>query len=111
MERNEVIGYEALVNELKALIHRKQYHVLKAINSETINLYWEIGEEIYRQQQEKGQEPGAGPVPCMTSGFMPYGFVGRHHRRSFFMPIIRTMTNKRHPARLISRAVLKCGTS
>ena len=25
------------------------------INSETINLYWEIGEEIYRQQQENGQ--------------------------------------------------------
>ena len=24
------------------------------INSETINLYWEIGEEIYRQQQENG---------------------------------------------------------
>ena len=24
------------------------------INSETINLYWEIGGEIYKQQQEKG---------------------------------------------------------
>ena len=28
--------------------------MLKVINSETINLYWEIGEEIYKQQQEKG---------------------------------------------------------
>ena len=28
--------------------------MLKMINSETINLYWEIGEEIYRQQQENG---------------------------------------------------------
>ena len=54
MERDEIIEYEPLVNDLKALIHRKQYQVLKSINSETINLYWEIGEEIYRQQQEKG---------------------------------------------------------
>ena len=54
MERNEIVGYEPLVNELKQLIQQKQYHVLKIINSETINLYWEIGEEIYRQQQENG---------------------------------------------------------
>ena len=54
MEKNEIRGYEPLVEELKQLIHKKQYHVLKVINAETINLYWGIGEEIYRQQQEKG---------------------------------------------------------
>lgn len=27
---------------------------MKIINAETINLYWEIGEEIYKQQQDKG---------------------------------------------------------
>lgn len=32
----------------------RNLYVLKMINSETINLYWEIGEEIYRQQQENG---------------------------------------------------------
>lgn len=53
MEKNEIRGYEPLVEELKQLIHKKQYHVLKVINAETINLYWEIGEEIYKQQQEK----------------------------------------------------------
>lgn len=47
-------GYETLVNDLKNLIYKKQYHVLKSVNAETINLYWEIGEEIYRQQCEKG---------------------------------------------------------
>lgn len=26
------------------------------INAETINLYWKIGEEIYRQQEENGGE-------------------------------------------------------
>ena len=54
MGNNEIQGYEPFVDELKQLIHKKQYHVLKVINAETINLYWEIGEEIYRQQQEKG---------------------------------------------------------
>ena len=53
MEKNEIVGYEPLVDDLKELIHKKQYQVLKLINSETINLYWEIGEEIYRQQEEK----------------------------------------------------------
>lgn len=54
MEKNEIVGYESLVNDLKELIQKKQYHVLQMINAETINLYWEIGREIYRQQQEKG---------------------------------------------------------
>ena len=53
-EKNEIVGYEPLVNDLKQLIQKKQYQVLRMINSETINLYWEIGEEIYRQQQENG---------------------------------------------------------
>lgn len=50
----EIVGYESLLNEIKELIHKRQYDVLKTINAETINLYWEIGEEIYRQQQQKG---------------------------------------------------------
>jgi Uncharacterized conserved protein len=48
------IDYQPLVDDIKDLIQQKQYEVLKKMNSETINLYWEIGEEIYRQQQEKG---------------------------------------------------------
>lgn len=54
MGKNEIVVYEPLVDDLKELIHKKQYQVLKLINSETINLYWEIGEEIYRQQEENG---------------------------------------------------------
>ena len=55
MGNNEIQGYEPFVDELKQLIHKKQYHVLKVINAETINLYWEIGEEIYRQQKKAGE--------------------------------------------------------
>ena len=54
MGKNEITGYEPLVNYLKQMIQQKQYRVLQMVNSETINLYWEIGEEIYRQQEEKG---------------------------------------------------------
>lgn len=54
MKKKEIISYEPLVNDIKDLIHRKQYTVIKIINAETINLYWEIGEEIYRQQEQNG---------------------------------------------------------
>lgn len=50
----EIMEYRLLVDEVKELIHKKQYKVLQLINAETINLYWEIGEEIYRQQEENG---------------------------------------------------------
>ncbi|KAI4450767.1 putative nuclease YhcG [Eubacterium plexicaudatum ASF492] len=50
----EIMEYRPLVDEVKELIHKKQYKVLQLINAETINLYWEIGEEIYRQQEENG---------------------------------------------------------
>lgn len=42
------------MEEIKDLIHKKQYQVLKLINAGTINLYWEIVEEIHRQQEENG---------------------------------------------------------
>lgn len=54
MNEIETTGYAPLVDDIKELIHKKQYHVLQVMNEETINLYWEIGEEIYRQQEENG---------------------------------------------------------
>lgn len=54
MNEKDIIGYEPLLDGIKELILRKKFEVLKIINAETINLYWEIGEEIYRQQEEKG---------------------------------------------------------
>jgi len=48
------IEYQSLIEEIKCKIQNKQFRTLKMMNSETINLYWEIGEEIYNQQKEKG---------------------------------------------------------
>lgn len=52
MNKVEITDYEPLVDGIKELINKKQYHVLQTVNTETINLYWEIGEEIYRQQEK-----------------------------------------------------------
>ena len=42
------------MEDIKGKIKERQLNLLKIMNAETINLYWEIGEEIYKQQQEKG---------------------------------------------------------
>jgi hypothetical protein len=54
MRKNEIVGYEPLLNDIKEMIQNKQYQTLKVLNSETIKLYWEIGKEICIQQEIKG---------------------------------------------------------
>ena len=41
------LGYNTSINAL-------DFENMKAVNTTLINLYWEIGEEIYNQQQENG---------------------------------------------------------
>ena len=50
---NGLTIYGSFIKEIKELIYRRQYEAMKKVNTELIQLYWEIGEEIYRQQQEK----------------------------------------------------------
>ena len=51
-------NYETFINDLKGIIHKKQYDVIKKINSETITLYQEIGKEIQDKQKEQGWGKG-----------------------------------------------------
>jgi predicted nuclease of restriction endonuclease-like (RecB) superfamily len=46
--------YGSFVKEIKDLIYRRQYEAMKRVNTELLQLYWEIGEEIDRQQREQG---------------------------------------------------------
>ena len=46
--------YVSFIKDIKALIYRRQYEAMKKVNTELIQLYWEIGEEIDRKQQEQG---------------------------------------------------------
>jgi len=51
---NGIAIYGSFIKDIKDLIYRRQYEAMKKVNVELIELYWEIGGEIYRQQQEKG---------------------------------------------------------
>jgi hypothetical protein len=51
---NRLMEYGSFVKEIKELVYRRQYEALRRVNAELIQLYWEIGEEITLQQQEKG---------------------------------------------------------
>jgi len=53
MESN-LMQYTDFVKDIKNLIYRRQYEAMKQVNKELIQLYWEIGEEINSQQNEKG---------------------------------------------------------
>jgi predicted nuclease of restriction endonuclease-like (RecB) superfamily len=55
MIKNGLIEYGGFIKEIKELIYRRQYEAMKYVNTELIQLYWEIGEEIHRQQTEKGR--------------------------------------------------------
>lgn len=46
--------YSSFIKEIKELIYRRQYEAMKKVNSELIQLYWEIGEEIDYLQRENG---------------------------------------------------------
>ena len=46
--------YGPFIKEIKDLIYRRQYEAMKKVNAELIQLYWEIGREIDRQQREQG---------------------------------------------------------
>jgi predicted nuclease of restriction endonuclease-like (RecB) superfamily len=51
---NGLTLYGSFIKDIKDLIYRRQYEAMKRVNVELIQLYWEIGGEIYRKQQEKG---------------------------------------------------------
>ena len=52
--KNEITLYGSFVKEIKELIYRRQYEAMKKVNAELIQLYWEIGAEINRQQRDQG---------------------------------------------------------
>jgi predicted nuclease of restriction endonuclease-like (RecB) superfamily len=47
-------SYSKLLGEIKELIYRHQYEAMKHVNKELIQLYWEIGEEIFKRQESEG---------------------------------------------------------
>ncbi|MDR3278890.1 MAG: PDDEXK nuclease domain-containing protein [Synergistaceae bacterium] len=87
---NGLIEYGAFIKEIKKLIYRHQYEAMKRVNTELIQLYWEIGEEIVRKQKEKGW--GKSIVEILTKALQKefpgvQGFSARNlwRMRNFFL--------------------------
>lgn len=51
-------SYEAFLEDIKARIRSAQARAARAINAELIDVYWQIGREILRRQDEEGTELG-----------------------------------------------------
>ena len=51
---NKLVLYGEFINNIKELIYKHQYEAMKQVNKELIQLYWEVGEEIFIRQQEQG---------------------------------------------------------
>jgi predicted nuclease of restriction endonuclease-like (RecB) superfamily len=50
-----IADYGTFIKDIKELVYRRQYDAMKRVNTELIQLYWEIGEEIDRKQSEQGR--------------------------------------------------------
>jgi hypothetical protein len=50
---NGLMLYGSFIKDIKALIYRRQYEAMKKVNTELILLYWEIGYEISKKQEEQ----------------------------------------------------------
>jgi predicted nuclease of restriction endonuclease-like (RecB) superfamily len=61
---NALTIYGSFIKEIKELIYRRQYEAMKKVNTELIQLYWDIGKEIDRQQRE--QEWGKSVVEVLA---------------------------------------------
>lgn len=46
--------YQNFLNDIKNKIFQSQYEALKVVNSQLIQLYWDIGKFIAEKQQQKG---------------------------------------------------------
>jgi len=51
-------SYDEFLEDIKGRIRRAQARAARAINAELIEVYWQIGSEIVRRQQEEGPELG-----------------------------------------------------
>ena len=52
--KNNLINedYKDFIGDIKNKIRNSQYEAMRAVNTALINLYWGIGQEIYKQQRE-----------------------------------------------------------
>ena len=111
---NGLTVYGSFIKNIKALIYRRQYEAMKKVNTELLQLYWEIGEEIARQQRERdwgksivevlAQElqkefPGVKGFTARNLWFMRQFYV-EYSSGSFLKPLISETDKNQNSANL-----------
>lgn len=94
--------YGPFIKDIKDLIYRRQYEAMKKVNAELIELYWEIGAKIERQQREEGW--GKSVVEILAQELQKefpgvQGFSARNlwRMRTFYSSLFRTRNNCLYP--------------
>ena len=54
MDKLSAGDYKPFLKEITEKIRNSQYEAMRTLNTALIRLYWDIGKEIYEQQQQKG---------------------------------------------------------
>jgi hypothetical protein len=54
MNKNEIILYQSLLEDIKKRIRKGQTKAILAANAELIAMYWDIGKMILQRQQTEG---------------------------------------------------------
>ena len=54
MDKLSAGDYKPFLKEITKKIRNSQYEAMRTLNTALIRLYWDIGKEIYEQQQQKG---------------------------------------------------------
>ena len=102
----ELEVYKPFIKEIKDLIYRRQYEAMKKVNTELLELYWEIGGEIERKQREEGW--GRSVVEILAKelqkefpGVKGYSVSNLWRMRTFFIeysnlaPMVREIENSK----------------
>jgi predicted nuclease of restriction endonuclease-like (RecB) superfamily len=78
-------GYPLLLSEIKKRIRSAQYEALRAVNTELVGLYWDIGRMIVERQENAGW--GKGVVEKLSADIRAEfpGITGFPRRNVFYM--------------------------
>lgn len=88
--KNDIVSvnsddYPVLLSEIKERIRSAQYEALKAVNTELVGLYWDIGRKIVERQENGGW--GKGVVEKLSEDIRAEfpGITGFSRRNVFYM--------------------------
>ena len=106
---NLEISQHNFISEIKIKVRQAQYDALKVVNTQLINLYWEIGRSIAEKQSEncgkaivptlskelQNEFPGIGGFSVGNLWLMAQ-FYAEYHAVEFLVPLVREISWSKH---------------